>query len=94
MLYSGSMQTTRQFRKTLDHSYVALHDERGGSSAQWYDTVNEALVFARELVEKLTADRDSAVAEVYAFAGSYQSVADALGMSRARVQQLVERSRG
>ncbi len=93
LLYSGGMQTTREFRRSLDLAFKGLVSDHTGGSANRYDRVSEALVVARELVDKLARERDEAVSEVYAYAGSYQSVADALGLSRARVQQLVERGR-
>jgi DNA-directed RNA polymerase specialized sigma24 family protein len=87
------MQSTKDFRRGLDLAFVGLVSNHDGGSAVRYDRVSEALVFAQELVEKLARERDELVAEVYALVGSYQSVADALGLSRARVQQLVERGR-
>jgi hypothetical protein len=43
----------------------------------------------------LTVERDAVIADLYADAGSLQAVVDELGgrLSRARVQQLVERGR-
>jgi hypothetical protein len=89
------MQTTRQFRKELDRTlanFLELDSPRTGTVNR-FDRVSEALVFVGELVDKLTADRDEALSEVYAYAGSLQSVADATGLSRARVQQIIERHR-
>lgn len=88
------MQTTKQFRKNLDSAFDQFIKEGDTGPGNRFDRVSEALVFATELANRLAHQRDEAMAELYAYVGTYQAVADHTGLSRARVQQLVERGRG
>ena len=87
------MQTTRQYRQTLTDAESMLFGDEPINSSQRWDYYAEAAVFAKMHLEQITARKDEALLSLYTYLGSYAQVAEATGLSRSRVQQIIERTR-
>lgn len=60
---------------------------------QTYLEATEREIRLRQAAEEAAADRSQALAQLHRSGMSYGKIADATGLSRSRVQQLVERYR-
>lgn len=58
-----------------------------------FKVLTEAGVTARSVVEGLAIERAKVLAEMHAAGQSYAQIAERVGLTRARAQQLVERGR-
>jgi len=93
LLYTDPMQITQQFRDTIGSAFADLFGSEPANSNQRWDYYSDAEVAVSSLLEQVRWQKDEALRSLYRYLGSYSQVAEATGLSRSRVQQIVERSR-